>query len=681
MLTIRPIHLLVFFFIGNVALFGSIHFWDTRSLSEAAQTSGLLLGKMLGTVGLILLATALGRRLLRKARIQSPEGLELPIFFGIGMLTLGSGMFALAALQSISLPIVVGVLLAIGYFCRNDLPLLWQSVIRSTIPLPLIKPWLIVIWLSLAIIFELTFILSAANILGADYDSFHQYLTFPMEYLRHGGLTVFLWHPSWGFPQIGEMIFLLSATLFGISGPFFINWAFFIILTATLFRGMKATGGSTIRHWLTACFVSGPTILFLGAGHLKIELILFFYCLLALLITLELLKSGHQDKGADWHLPILLGIIFGALLSIKYTSFFILAGIISGLWLFSKEKKRSFGHISLAIVISIAVFSPWLIKNWIVYESPLYPILRGHDQFFLETGAVSQGLFKQYAGHDVILALSQHLQQTGLTILDNLRILLLSLTPLANTLPTPFPGIWVLACLLIAGTICLRWKNIDSSEKFLLFFLGSFTLLWLPFLLGGTWYLFPAWLALLLFIAQRPPESLSETTVSRLLMIITLPTLIVSFSFFSPSSVVNSIRYANGDLPLQEAIVRDRRDPSLVDISNRINTLLREDSSARVYSFQEPRGYFIDDSSERFILDYYGDKFNSLERIGSLRESLQALGVRYVFVNDRRQQQCDSLRQPEKNGICRSLTSFRSSIEQEVWSPIFTQGYMTLYEL
>jgi hypothetical protein len=648
------------------------------TVTEALLRSGALMGKTAGIVTLFLLACAFGLTLFRVAKIPAVPALWA-FAFGLGLAILSLGTFFIAVLQQANLYGVGAMLLPTLYTSRHELRRLYKLIIQRSISLPLSfqTRWLWILWIFILSMFELEFISSSATLLNADYDAFHQYLTFPMEYLQHGGFTSFLWHPSWGFPQLGEMLFLLTAILFGLSGPFLANQALMVIMIAVLFQSMKkadSVHSAPMRHWLTATMASSPTILALGSGALKIEMAFYLYSLLVILLVKIILTQDRFTSFGNRHLNGLFGVFLGIILSIKYTAFFIVLAIFIALWILLRKNRSFYRGAFSALGLAFFIMSPWFIKNWMVYKSPLYPIFQGRDQFFLETGNMCSPY--QYNTHDVILLLSNAIYQIGLPVLDNLQIFIYSIANIATSKSMQYPGLWVAIFLGIMIYDCFRWKTTDVYERFLILFLSIFFVGWLFFLLGGMWYLFPAWFALVIFMSERTTGLL----VKRIVITVAIFSVLIGWlSVFNYSAL--SIQYANRDITLSEGLTKKGEDASGIESYAIANDLLNRDMTARIYSFQDPIGYFIDNSSRRFVMDYYGERFRCLGTNAEIKASLKGLGVQYILANTRRKRLCEQARNPESNEICRSVSRFESFLEEESLPVIFSKERMTLYQL
>lgn len=637
--------------------------------------------QQIGMACFFFLAMAIGFRLLRLLRADIVPGmLHFGFALGLGLITASLGTFALLLLQQAKLFPVLIMLAGLVIFSRSESVLFWKKIGSLDWVFPISGcAW--IFWLggvSGFVLAELAFLSSAANILSADFDSFHQYLTFPMEYFRQGGFTVFEWHPSFGFPQLGEMLSLLAIILFGVVGPFYFNFALVFFLIVLVYQTLRHFGVTPIARLVyTACLVTSPTLYALGSGIVKIEPIYFLYVVLILILAREILLGEPSMSLINHRTKILFGLLIGAMLSIKYTAFLIVAAFWMALWLVTEKKWRLFRQAILVMGIALAVFSPWLAKNWVVYESPLYPIFPGQDQFFLETGKSLIAGFRDGAEHDMILQFSSIIHASGNVLFDNLQIFFVSIFRLSPV--GLFPGMWTVVTLILSLAAVARFRSLDRYGKFLLSFSLLFAFSWSVFLLGAMWYLYPIWFALLFLIATHPLPARAERWVLGCLGIAVIMSGVV-LGFSTLKHAARSVSFASGDMTFHQAVKSKWGGTANIDAYEQLNTLLAEEPEAKVYSFQDPRGYFIDHSSHRFILDYYGEKFLTLGTPAEARSTLRSLGVRYILGSRSREADCERSKSVD-NPICTTLDGFLRFTEIESLPILFTEDGVTIYKL
>ncbi|MFA9262730.1 MAG: hypothetical protein ACEQSB_05310, partial [Undibacterium sp.] len=400
-------------------------------------------------------------------------------------------------------------------------------------------------------------------------------------------------------------------------------------------------------------------------------------CVLMLVLAKEILQEEPTGALVNNRTKVFLGILLGILLSIKYTAFFIIAAFWLALWLVSEKKWRLFRQALFAMGVALIIFSPWLMKNWVAYESPLYPLFPGQDRFFLETGQSLIAPFRGGAQHDMILQFSSVLHATGSIIFDNVQIFFFSITRLSPV--GLFPGVWTLIILVLSVVATIRFRSLDRYSRFLVLFSLFFGVSWCGFLIGAMWYLYPIWFALLFLVTSHPlPGRLNAWVLNLVLFTVVLSGSVLIVSSLGKAGL--ALRYANGDISFREASIREWGNAASFDAYERVNAFLAQDPAAKVYSFQDPRGYFIDHSSKRFVLDYYGEKLLTLGSPAEIRTTLHSLGVRYILGSRSREADCERSKSVG-NPICTALDRFLRFAESESLPILFTEGGVTLYKL
>jgi hypothetical protein len=684
-LACRPITFLGTFLLVNSFLFGSVTLRYGGIAGLAPSLAKLWINVLVAT-GIVACAVALGYTLLRMFRADFlPHRMRWFFAFALGLATLGLATFFLALLQHIDTPSLLALLggaLIVSRQAVRDI-LLW-SVRRSvTIRVDMRKHALLVLHILLLVLFEMSFIYNSATILNAGFDSFHQYLTFPMEYLRHGGLTEFWWHSSFGFPQLGEMIFLLFAIALGVSGPFLINFALYVALYVALLQSLRldlARENADRAHWLTALIVGCPVLASFGFGYLKIDLLYAVFCLAVFILARQWLTDTAASCPPR-RFFVFFGLFAGVLLSVKYTAILLIGALFLALFCLSSRKVALVKHAFAVLAVAVLVMSPWLAKNWAVYRSPLYPIFAGQDRFFQATGRMCSASFQTFAASDMILGDAKYVRQTGVHPIDNLRLFRFELFNPAD-ISIMNPGLWLLFILPFCGIAILSRKRLDTSQKLFFLFSLFFFLAWDAVLLGATWYLFPAFLTVALAFAGVRFTEMTERVFRGALPIVAITGLALVAGAHAPKHFVQSIRYANGNADI--ATVTKERSPEKAtkfDLYERVNALLRQNHDAKIYSFLEPQGYFIEQSSKRFVLDYYGEKLRCFESDADIKRSLQTLGVQYVLGFTKRRASCESALDPNTNEICRSIERFDAFVANEHLRPLYSQddGSVVIY--
>ncbi|MEI7750196.1 MAG: hypothetical protein WCJ25_04310 [Candidatus Moraniibacteriota bacterium] len=480
----------------------------------------------------------------------------------------------------------------------------------------------------------LCFVLSYSSLAVGGWDTFHQYLTFPDAYARHHSLVPFPFHPHWGFPQLSEMIFQAGLLLGETRTPFLLNCAF-IVLGAIGFGTVAKSIAGKAYVWPLATLASVPLLLRFAAGYLKVESALFLY-VVALFIVLKKIFENRTSKDRKNGLWILVGIIFGLLLSVKYTSVIFVAALFVSLVLFRKTFGFDWHKAVLVSAISLFIFSPWLIKDQIYYGNPLYPLFPGKDFVSAQLRMSCQPYFVQGSNEDIFLTLHPEQYRKDAITLSRIHITLL---PFIQGNGSDVTGVGPFFIIFLPPLIWLLRKTKDPYPRFLLSFSAIFFALGACFFMGQTWYLLPMTVPFLLALAYvwKEWEGTRSSVLARYLVFAWIFFVLAINAFASGNSELTS--YARNETSmgeLLESIGRycgNFRRYDAYAMWQDINRLIRERdaSDTLVYGFMDPQGYFIDDSFRHFIPDFFGYLSTCLSENGGIADGMQKLGVTHVL--------------------------------------------------
>jgi len=646
----------------------------------------LLMTAVFGVV--MFIACAVGRFILRCIKFQSNSLLQEFLFsFGIGMGVMGYGVLFLLSIGFFHVYSVVVFLGIAGMLSWRDGWLFFKECFCKKIQITLeLKQFVsISVWVLILLLLGTGFISSLGTLLSGQWDTFHQYLTFPMTYVEYGRLVPFPYHPHWGFPQLGEMMYALSGILLGVKGAFILNYIFsicFIIAIGYLLYS-KETRKSLV--WPVAIVASTPFLITFYLGYLKIEPLYYFYFILLLI----LLKDAFSLKGKNnTHILILVGIFFGMLVSIKYTALLIGIAFAGTLLFFYKRLNLSFKKIVLCGFIVAVMFSPWIIKNVTYYESAFFPIMDGKNVFYKEVGVSCNDYFREHIRHDIDFLYSQELKQEELQILSNWNIFMKALLFKAPSLLNGMhPTVFLFLPFLVIAVV--RWKRVAPYQKFLVLFSFLYFLLWLFFLSGQIWYLAPSlfiWLYLAYSIFSEEIRYRYVYVAKLFIIVVLFKAMLIGFSSF----LEEKISFYNKEASVQEAYnqVLENYSSQKYEISNWhtmwgvINKKLKENSDAKIYSFLDTQGYFIESSHERFIPDFFGYVYHCFSENRDALDVLRSMSVRYILYDSTYTYSCSSnASNLEENLICKTGKQFEKDIQGGSLEVVFEEGNLILYEL
>lgn len=228
-----------------------------------------------------------------------------------------------------------------------------------------------------------------------DRDALTHHLSVPKLYLKYGGLVEIPWVPFSYFPMNLDLIYLIPLYFGNDILPKYIHFAFALLTGYLIFGYLKQRTGKTFYGLLGALlFLSLPVIVKLSIT-VYVDLGLIFFSTAALLSILKWAANGYSAR----HL-IFSGVFCGLALGTKYNgliTFFLLACLVPILYVRGEEAARphrkrpgesrngpqqyrgrgALKAVASGVVFSIvalAVFSPWMIRNYIWTRNPVYPL-------------------------------------------------------------------------------------------------------------------------------------------------------------------------------------------------------------------------------------------------------------------------------------------------------------------
>jgi hypothetical protein len=212
------------------------------------------------------------------------------------------------------------------------------------------------------------------------WDGLVYHLTAPKLYLATGQVSHPLDLPYLGFPQLVEMLFTWGVGLAGERAAAPIHWSCGLLLVLGLVTaGRRWLGGAT--GWLAAAILLTVPSIVLLAGWPYVDLALLLYTTLAFLSLACFFEGGPQSR--RW--LTLSGAFAGLALSTKYTALALLPALALVLLVVQRFNSDSrirnlqsaICNLLLLCGAALLVWSPWLIKDFLLTGNPTYPFFFG----------------------------------------------------------------------------------------------------------------------------------------------------------------------------------------------------------------------------------------------------------------------------------------------------------------
>lgn len=228
----------------------------------------------------------------------------------------------------------------------------------------------------LLIVLVIGYIGILAAVPPVDRDALTHHLFVPKLYLEYGGIHELPHIPFSYYPMNLDLLYLIPLAFDNDIAPKFIHFAFALITGILIFRYLRRRT-DTGHAWLGALFfLSLPVIVRLSSTvYVDLGLICFFFA--ALLYLFDWIETGFKPR------PLIIsGIFCGLALGTKYNGLvglfllglfvpFVYARMCAGT---RRASLKAAAWGALFVLVSLLVFSPWMIRNLAWTGNPVYPL-------------------------------------------------------------------------------------------------------------------------------------------------------------------------------------------------------------------------------------------------------------------------------------------------------------------
>lgn len=238
------------------------------------------------------------------------------------------------------------------------------------------------LWLLQFFIFAvITLILLLSSTPPIDRDALTHHLFVPKLWLQHGGIYEIPEIPFSYFPMNLDVLYMLPLYFGNDIAPKFIHFSFALLTGFLLYHYLNKRLGTCYALLGTLMFLSVPIIIKLSIT-VYVDLGLVFFTTAALLMLFY-----WAEKRFSWHLLILAGLSCGLAAGTKYNglvSVFVLTLLAPLIYQQNQtpENKSNLKALLFGVVFALAAltsFSPWLVRNYIWTNNPIYPL---HNALF-----------------------------------------------------------------------------------------------------------------------------------------------------------------------------------------------------------------------------------------------------------------------------------------------------------
>jgi hypothetical protein len=588
------------------------------------------LASLFVSMGIFLAAYLIGRFLLRLFSLHCFLSLieETVLSIGIGLGFCSYAVFILGTLGFLS-PIILYLLIGLGLVLNiGEIgPILKKEIKVETKKegeRASIFQWVIRVIVILSFVLGFFLALSPPKF----YDVLDYHLGVPHQYILAGKIGYLPYSAISNYPLLIQMLYTLALIVKGGIAAKLTNYLIGVSAILTLYAIGKRFFKTPSPILASAILASSPAFIELLAVPTA-DLGFLFYTLLFLLLLLLWWDKGGRS------LLILAGVIAGLSLGTKYTAILYSLGL-GGAFVFIKSTRRrllrgGLLHLLVFAGIAIAIFSPWLIRNYLYTKNPIFP-----------AGTTYFGGINWSPAHE-----KQLTETTRNKVVSTGSPLSIILLPLDLTLHSERfgtigsnPGLVFLIFLPLL--IFLHLKKNWVSPLLVLYTGGYFTIWIVSF--QQTRFALPAFAALALVLSSQLSEVMGYhfgriTPLLRLLlvgaMILGVPLLLSShIKVFDPIPYILGLE--------DETHYLERAIPSYPAMRY-INEKLP--GEGKVLFVGETRSYYLNHPLI-CVSAYNTHPLSKIVREAKdgkeIREKLREMGVRYILFNQRETGRLDS---------------------------------------
>jgi hypothetical protein len=209
-----------------------------------------------------------------------------------------------------------------------------------------------------------------------DRDALIHHLAIPKLWIKNGGFYEMKWAVFSYYPMNIDLLYLIPVYFNKDFTTKFIHMGFGIGTALLIYHYLNKKINSVVGLLGVLIFLSTPMVVRLST-EAYVDLGLTFFTTAAIIAFI----CYRDSKFKEFKWLLLSSVAMGLALGTKYNAliawFFLSTAIV---FVYSRDTGEQWKAVkcgSIFFLISLSVFSPWLIKNYILTGNPLYPLLQG----------------------------------------------------------------------------------------------------------------------------------------------------------------------------------------------------------------------------------------------------------------------------------------------------------------
>ncbi len=202
------------------------------------------------------------------------------------------------------------------------------------------------------------------------------HLAIPKLWLKNGGFYEIKWADFSYYPMNIDLLYIIPLYFNNDAIPSFIHMGFGIGTAWLIYHYVSNKLGRLAGLLGVLVFLSTPIVVRMSTVA-YVDLGLVFFTTASLLAYVRWRDGEYKEY--KWFLfsAIALGLALGTKYNALIAWFFLSFAIV---FVYSRDTERqgkAIGYGAVFFLVSLLIFSPWLIKNIILTGNPLYPLFKG----------------------------------------------------------------------------------------------------------------------------------------------------------------------------------------------------------------------------------------------------------------------------------------------------------------
>jgi hypothetical protein len=228
-------------------------------------------------------------------------------------------------------------------------------------------------------------------------DGLIHHLAIPKLWLLNGGFYEIKWSVFSYYPMNIDLLYLIPLYFHNDMIPNFIHMGFGIGTSWLIFRYLSDKFNRVAGLLGVLVFFSTPIVLRMSTVA-YVDLGLAFFTTTSILAYLHWRSNDYNENKWLFISSCAMGLALGTKYNALIAWFLLLLAII---FFYSRDKKTQWPAVrygGIFFIISLLIFSPWLIKNTILTGNPLFPLFNGFFNAIINNVANEGNIYSVVSG-------------------------------------------------------------------------------------------------------------------------------------------------------------------------------------------------------------------------------------------------------------------------------------------